>query len=82
MNKPLTREPTAAETKEAQDVALAMTDALGLASSVPIGLGALSMLTMQTFFHAVKAEYVLGAWDTYAADIRQQLEAEIRRAHN
>lgn len=81
-NRPLTREPTEEENEEAKAVALGMTGALAQASSIPVGLGAISMLLEHAFINAIKPEYILASFDLFTADIRKKLEVGARRARN
>jgi uncharacterized protein (UPF0254 family) len=83
MSDPLIiRPPTPEENEEAKVVAILMNKALAHASNVPVGIGAISLLTTHAFAEAVKSEYLLAAFDLFAADIRQKLVEGLRRAHH
>lgn len=82
MKETITRDPTDEEVEQAREVAQAMTEGLATAPSIGIGLGAIGMLTTHAFLNAVKAEYVLSAFDKWSSEIRDQIAKGVRNAHH
>lgn len=59
-----------------------MNKGLRTASNIGIGIGAIGMLATQAFLQGVKPEYVIEAFDMWVADVRNEIEKGLHRAHN